>query len=380
MFQDNLSKLRKKNGLTQEMLASKLHVTRQTISKWEKGYSVPDADVVLKIAEIFDVDVSVLLETKIPNVEKEDAIVKQLARIAEQMSLNNQRRKRFWRIVFVILLALAIIFVYHMFQRKNTTQYGYIGAQSLIQDISEITDADTLEWIQACDRQGMEYYILFSDCSPAEISEGYVGKMLVYVPNGFSSLEFYLNDDSILFHRGKKIDLQIGAPYTEKTTYYLAMIETPQNNISKITLQDLSGTSLTPIITKTSGEFYVFGKYYQYYYPDGCDMDMQSASTVDSLLSRMPIEEHFGSFQYTVSGNKIHLQFETAFDNRDNEEMHRWGLIFIARMRESESFSWSYPDSNGNAITKEVPGTTFQSLFPAGYHRTWEEFRTLCPK
>ena len=379
MFQDNLSSLRKKNGLTQDMLASKLHVTRQTISKWEKGYSVPDADVVLKIAEIFDVDISTLLDTAIPNVAKEDAIAKQLARIAEEMSLNNRRRKWLGKILLAILLSLACVAAYQLFLHKNTTQYSYIGTQSLLRDISEITDDDTKEWLQTCDRQGAEYYILFSEYSPAEISEGHVGKILLYAPNGFSDLQFYFNEDSTLFHRGKRMDLQLGAPYTEETTYYLALIETPQNNISAITLQDMSGSTLTPVITKTPNLFYVFGSYYEYYYPDGCDMDMQSASTVDSFLSRMSIEEHFGRFQYTVSGDKLHLTFETVLDTQADEKMRCMGLMFIARMRGSESFSWSYPDGNGNAVTKEVTRAEFNSLFPNGYHRTWEEFRTLCP-
>lgn len=379
MFQENLSSLRKKNGLTQDMLASKLQVTRQTISKWEKGYSVPDADVVLKIAEIFDVDVSVLLDTKIPNVEKDDAIAKQLARIAEQICQNNRRRKLFWNIVYGIFAALVLVAGYYMLHRITTTQYGYICSQALYKDASVITDADTLEWIKACDKQEMKYYILFSDYSPAEISQGYVGKMLVYVPDGFSGLNFYLNDDSNLFRRGKKIDLQISEPYTEEKTYRLVLLETPQNNIATITLQDVSGTPLNPGITRIPGSFYAFGKYYGLYHPDGCDMAMRSASTVDSFLNHMPIEEHFGSFEYIVSGNQIHLTFKTMLDSQDNREMRCWGLMFIARMRDSESFSWSYLDESGNTITKEVTRSEFNSLFPNGYHRTWEEFQTLCP-
>ena len=45
MFQENLKTLRKKKGMTQEELAARLNVVRQTISKWEKGLSVPDAEL-----------------------------------------------------------------------------------------------------------------------------------------------------------------------------------------------------------------------------------------------------------------------------------------------------------------------------------------------
>ena len=58
MFQDNLKALRKEKGITQEELAARLNVVRQTVSKWEKGLSVPDSDLLIKLAEILDVPVS----------------------------------------------------------------------------------------------------------------------------------------------------------------------------------------------------------------------------------------------------------------------------------------------------------------------------------
>ena len=57
MFNDNLKKERKKAGLTQEELATELHVVRQTISKWEKGLSVPDSISLEKMSEIFEVSI-----------------------------------------------------------------------------------------------------------------------------------------------------------------------------------------------------------------------------------------------------------------------------------------------------------------------------------
>ena len=53
MFGENLKTLRKNKGITQEELAARLNVVRQTISKWEKGQSVPDAEMLAKLAEIF---------------------------------------------------------------------------------------------------------------------------------------------------------------------------------------------------------------------------------------------------------------------------------------------------------------------------------------
>lgn len=61
MLGDTIKKLRKKQNVSQEELALKMHVVRQTVSKWEKGLSVPDAEEVIRLAEIFQISVSELL-------------------------------------------------------------------------------------------------------------------------------------------------------------------------------------------------------------------------------------------------------------------------------------------------------------------------------
>ncbi len=61
MLYDNIRKLRLERGMSQEELAEKLYVVRQTVSKWEKGLSVPDADMLVKLSEVLGVSVSELL-------------------------------------------------------------------------------------------------------------------------------------------------------------------------------------------------------------------------------------------------------------------------------------------------------------------------------
>ena len=61
MFGENLKKLRKEKGLSQQEVALRLHVVRQTVSKWEQGLSVPDADLRVKLADVLESDVSHLL-------------------------------------------------------------------------------------------------------------------------------------------------------------------------------------------------------------------------------------------------------------------------------------------------------------------------------
>lgn len=65
MFNENLKTLRKEKGFSQEQLATRLNVVRQTVSKWEKGLSVPDAELLIQLAEVLNVEVSDLLGKKI---------------------------------------------------------------------------------------------------------------------------------------------------------------------------------------------------------------------------------------------------------------------------------------------------------------------------
>ena len=108
MFSDNLKAIRKAKGYTQEELAIKLNVVRQTVSKWEKGLSAPDADVLSKIADVLDTKVSVLLGGAIPEEDDPNAVAEQLAKISEQMAIRNRRSKRIWKTGGIILLAIIV--------------------------------------------------------------------------------------------------------------------------------------------------------------------------------------------------------------------------------------------------------------------------------
>ena len=87
VLHENLRLKRKERGLSQEELASRLHVVRQTISKWEKGMSVPDSEQLIKIAVILETTVNELLGTKVENEEKPDWLVKELPRINTQLAI-----------------------------------------------------------------------------------------------------------------------------------------------------------------------------------------------------------------------------------------------------------------------------------------------------
>ena len=110
MFAENLKTLRKTKGLSQEELAIRMNIVRQTVSKWEKGLSVPDADFLIRLAEIFEVSVSELLGASIGDEVKIDRIADQLSRINEQLAIKNRRARRIWKVIIIVGIILFIIF------------------------------------------------------------------------------------------------------------------------------------------------------------------------------------------------------------------------------------------------------------------------------
>lgn len=112
MFSENLKALRKQKGFSQEELATRLHVARQTISKWEKNLSVPDADTLIRLAEILEVSVSELLGEKIENENATSDVAEQLSRINEQLAIKNRRSRCIWKIVAIIFAIIVLVNIF----------------------------------------------------------------------------------------------------------------------------------------------------------------------------------------------------------------------------------------------------------------------------
>ena len=73
-FGENLQKLRKEKGISQEQLAEQLGVTRQSVSKWESGNSYPEMDKIVAMCNLFHCDMDVLINKDITEErEKKDA-------------------------------------------------------------------------------------------------------------------------------------------------------------------------------------------------------------------------------------------------------------------------------------------------------------------
>jgi len=113
MLGENIKALRKEKGYSQETLAQQLNVVRQTISKWEKGLSVPDAEQLERIAELFEVPVTELLQSEARPEEAAPTdmaeIVRQLAILNDQLAMQARSRRRTIRVVLIVIAVLIIV-------------------------------------------------------------------------------------------------------------------------------------------------------------------------------------------------------------------------------------------------------------------------------
>ena len=111
MLNENIKALRKSKGLSQQELAVKLNVVRQTVSKWEQGLSVPDSDMLISISEVLETPVSTLLgetatEAEVDNLK---AISEKLEVINLQLAQRKTTRRKIIRWLLISLCAIIVV-------------------------------------------------------------------------------------------------------------------------------------------------------------------------------------------------------------------------------------------------------------------------------
>ena len=111
MLGENIKRLRKQKGISQEELAIRLHVVRQTVSKWERDLSVPDAELLQRMADIFEVGTDTILGGTVPPEPDRNELAEQLSRINEQLAIRNRRSRRIWKTIAVILAAIVTLWI-----------------------------------------------------------------------------------------------------------------------------------------------------------------------------------------------------------------------------------------------------------------------------
>lgn len=111
MLKENIKSIRKSKGLSQEELAIKLNVVRQTISKWEQGLSVPDSEMLISISEVLETPVNTLLGENISESKVNDlkVISEKLEIINLQLSQRKNERRKIIRCLLISLCVITVI-------------------------------------------------------------------------------------------------------------------------------------------------------------------------------------------------------------------------------------------------------------------------------
>lgn len=146
MLSQNLKTIRKSKGLSQQELAVKLNVVRQTISKWEQGLSVPDSEMLISISEVLETPVSTLLgeNVVVPEADTLKAISEKLEVINLQMAQKKNTRRKIihWSLIGLCAIIMAI-FVVLYFWKSPYQAWDYANPETAVLGVA----FHSLEWL-----------------------------------------------------------------------------------------------------------------------------------------------------------------------------------------------------------------------------------------
>lgn len=122
-----LKELRKEKNLTQEQLAETLNVSRRTVSRWETGSNMPDLDLLMEIADLYQVDLRELLNGERKNEQMNEEMKETVLQVAEYSNAEKQRTAKVVRVYFVLgILALIANAVMNMIETGDTFWIGFL--------------------------------------------------------------------------------------------------------------------------------------------------------------------------------------------------------------------------------------------------------------
>ncbi|MBQ3046315.1 MAG: helix-turn-helix domain-containing protein [Clostridia bacterium] len=157
MLSENIKKLRKEKEMSQEELALRLNVVRQTVSKWEQNLSVPDSEMLIKIAEVFEVPVSRLLGERVEETDTKtelEKISQKLENLNSMIAEKSNKSRRIWLtvvavcliIISAILLAFSVIFLIRLINFVSpASSVAIIGGAD---GPTKITVSSTMSWFE----------------------------------------------------------------------------------------------------------------------------------------------------------------------------------------------------------------------------------------
>ena len=146
MLNENIRALRKSKGLSQQELAIKLNVVRQTISKWEQGLSVPDSEMLISLSEVFETPVSKLLGETVAETEADNikAISEKLEVINLQLAQRKAARRKIIRWLLISLCAIiAMIFAVLIIWSSHYLGWDYSAPETAVLGVA----FHSFEWL-----------------------------------------------------------------------------------------------------------------------------------------------------------------------------------------------------------------------------------------
>ena len=119
-----LKDLRKEKGLTQEQLAEQFHISRRTVSRWETGSNLPDLDILIEIADYYEVDLRELLdgerESEKMNKELEETVLK----VADYSNEEKQKLTKRMHVLFIGGFIAAVVYMILLFTDHTDNFFG----------------------------------------------------------------------------------------------------------------------------------------------------------------------------------------------------------------------------------------------------------------
>ena len=135
MLNENIKAVRKTKGLSQEELAIRLNVVRQTVSKWERGLSVPDSEMLISLSEVLETPVGVLLGETMAEESPDDlkAISEKLEVINLQLARQQEARRKTLHWAFILLgAAIVVIFVFLALAGSPYLNWNYSDPETAV--------------------------------------------------------------------------------------------------------------------------------------------------------------------------------------------------------------------------------------------------------
>ena len=124
-----LKHLRKEKGLTQEQLAEQFYVSSRTVSRWETGSNMPDVDMLIELADFYDVDIRELIDGERKSETMDNETKDTLKKVAEYAAEESKERGKKLRIVMIVACCLMLISCLLFANESKGILYGIVAEE-----------------------------------------------------------------------------------------------------------------------------------------------------------------------------------------------------------------------------------------------------------